>query len=95
MKEVLLKARSVCLKYLLPVALVLLAILGFSSIRRRAQSSIQAPEPDKSKEILIENQAKKTDSVNRDVVEVSKPAQVVKPKPDASVDELIDTYNKL
>jgi hypothetical protein len=74
---------------------VLLAILGFSSIRRRAQSSIQAPEPDKAKEILIENQAKKTDSVNRDVVEVSKPVQVVKPKADASVDELIDTYNKL
>ena len=95
MKEVLLKARSVCLKYLLHVALVLLAILGFSSIRRRAQSPIKVPEPDKAKEILVENQAKKTDSVNRDVVEVSKPVQVVKPKADASVDELIDTYNKL
>lgn len=95
MKEVLLKARSVCLKYLLPVALVLLAILGFSSIRRRAQSSIKAPEKDSAKEILIENQAKKTDSVNQEIASVSKPTEIVRPKHDASVDELIDTYNKM
>lgn len=95
MKEALLQARSVCLKYLLPAALLCLAVLGFTSVRRRAQSSTKAPEKDSAKEILIENQAKKTDSVNQDIASVSKPTEIVRPKPDASVDELIDTYNKM
>lgn len=95
MKTLLLQARSLVLKYVLPVVLICLAVLGFTSVRRKAQASTQPMQKDTSKEILVEQQADKADAVNQAIKSVSEPVKVVVPKDDATVDELVDTYNKL